>query len=81
MTKCKMFAGIDVSKKTFDVALLSADYSLNVHQCFEQGPNGFKQFAGWLKQQGVDSHHTLFCNGSHRGVLHPPCILFAQPWL
>lgn len=67
MTKCKMFAGIDVSKKTFDVALLSADYSLSVHQCFEQGPNGFKQFAGWLKQQGVDSRHTLFCM-EHTGL-------------
>jgi transposase len=62
-----MFAGIDVSKKTFDVVLLSADYSLSVHQCFEQGPNGFKQFAGWLKQQGVDSRHTLFCM-EHTGL-------------
>jgi hypothetical protein len=46
MPKFKMFAGIDVSKKTFDVVLLTADYSLNIYQCFEQEPDGFKQFAG-----------------------------------
>lgn len=67
MKECKMFAGIDVSKRTFDVVLLTADCSSVVHYCFDQSPQGYNQFSCWLKKQGATCDSTLFCM-EHTGL-------------
>lgn len=67
MKEFKQFAGIDISKRTFDVALLKVDESLVIHQSFEQSARGYKQFSAWLKKQGADGNNTLFCM-EHTGL-------------
>lgn len=67
MKECNMFAGIDVSKRNFDVVLLHRDHAAVVHQCFEQSPQGYQQFSAWLKKQGVACDSTLFCM-EHTGL-------------
>lgn len=67
MKECKMFAGIDVSKRTFDVVLLLGDCSTVVHQSFGQSVQGYRQFSAWLKKQGAVNDSTLFCM-EHTGL-------------
>jgi transposase len=67
MKELKMVAGIDVSKRTFDVVLITADHSSSAHQCFDQSPQGYKQFSSWLKNHEVDYFTTLFCM-EHTGL-------------
>lgn len=67
MKESKMFAGIDVSKRTFDVVLLNGENYARVHQSFEQSLQGYKQFSSWLKKQGVAYDSTLFCM-EHTGL-------------
>lgn len=50
MNKFKPFVGIDVSKKTFDAALLHADKPGELHhQAFAQTATGYALFAVWLR--------------------------------
>lgn len=67
MKECKTIAGIDVSKKTFDVVLLYAESSGAAHQSFEQSRQGYKEFSAWLQKLGADSRHTLCCM-EHTGL-------------
>jgi transposase len=59
----KNFVGIDISKRTFDAALLRPDQPNQiVHQQFKQDAQGFGQFQSWLKQLDVTiNEQTLFC--------------------
>jgi transposase len=59
----KNFVGIDISKLTFDVALLRPEQPTQiVHQQFKQDAQGFGQFQSWLKQLNVTlDEQTLFC--------------------
>jgi transposase len=67
MKESKKFAGIDVSKRTFDVVLLFGNDPGSVHQSFEQSPQGYKQFSEWLKKLGADCVNTLCCM-EHTGL-------------
>jgi transposase len=49
--------GIDISKKTFDVALLRGKNRVKTEQC-PNTPEGFEQLSQWLKAQGIDSVHA-----------------------
>lgn len=75
MKECKIFAGIDVSKRTFDVVLLRRDCTAIVHRCFEQSPQGYKAFSVWLKQQGAGLDSTLFCM-EHTGLYSESLISY-----
>ena len=58
------FLGIDIAKKTFDVALLRNDKLR--HKKFENSPEGFKQLDSWLVKQGViEIHVCLEATGSY----------------
>ena len=48
--------GIDVSKKTFDVALLRGERPKNGK--FKNTPEGFTMLARWLKKEGVEGIHA-----------------------
>lgn len=67
MKEFSMFAGIDISKRTFDVVLLSAVTGTRVHQSFTQCKEGYREFSGWLKKQGARKAGTLFCM-EHTGM-------------
>ena len=49
MNKCKTFVGIDVSKKTFDAAILQGEPPQQIHyHVFAQQPQGYASFYTWL---------------------------------
>ena len=47
-----MFLGIDVSKRSLDVALLKAEGKPR-HKIFANSPAGHRQLLAWLGQQGA----------------------------
>ncbi len=68
MNEFKIFVGIDISKKTFDAALLSSYHPLAVrHACFNQNINGFHAFIAWLTEQDAPLSEVLFCM-EHTGI-------------
>lgn len=69
MNEFKTFIGIDVSKKTFDAALLqSTDQVTTIHQSFDQNLQGYKAFVQWLKSNDVTiGGDVLFCL-EHTGI-------------
>ena len=67
MNKFKTFVGIDVSKKTFDAAVLQdADPQQIHHQSFEQTPRGYASFYKRLMEH-ADVSEVLVCL-EHTGV-------------
>ena len=67
MIEFKTFVGIDISKKTFDAALVTKNSAGVHHQCFSQSKEGFTAFLKWLKQQRVTVGDTLICM-EHTGL-------------
>ncbi|MEP6597541.1 MAG: IS110 family transposase [Ginsengibacter sp.] len=68
MNEFKIFAGIDISKKTFDVAVLSADIPATIkHACFQQNLKGFHQFVDWITADNIRVSEVLFCM-EHTGL-------------
>jgi transposase len=62
MKKLIHFIGIDVSKETFDLALLKEnDVSQITQRVFSNNLKGFKELDKWLKQQKVAYRDTVFC--------------------
>jgi transposase len=60
------YLGIDISKKTFDVALLSADNNPK-HRKFDNTPEGFTALDAWLKGQLASDLHTCMEATGHYG--------------
>jgi len=67
MIKFKAFAGIDISKKTFDAALVFPETGLVKHLCFSQTKDGFKAFITWLESYQLNFKETLICM-EHTGL-------------
>ena len=62
MKKLIHFIGIDVSKETFDLALIkNNDVNMITQKVFSNNVAGFKEFNKWLKQQKIAYQDTLFC--------------------
>ena len=53
-----MFLGIDISKASFDVALLQDDAPKPRHKRFANDAHGFEQLAAWLKSQKAAPLHA-----------------------
>lgn len=69
MKEFKTFIGIDISKKTFDVALLqNNNCTSQVHQCFEQSMKGYSSFIDWLKCYGILVDDTVLICMEHTGI-------------
>jgi transposase len=67
MNKFKTFIGIDVSKKTFDAAVLqNTDPHQIHHHSFAQSAKGYASFYQWLQEQG-DTSQMLVCL-EHTGI-------------
>ena len=58
----KHFAGIDISKQTLDVALVSTDHP-GEFVCiqFSNNPSGLKQLSNWIKELKLKLSDILFC--------------------
>lgn len=75
MIKFKAFSGIDISKKTFDAALILAE-SDTIHHClFQQTKEGYVAFTKWLKSFGITLEDTLICM-EHTGLYTNAIIHF-----
>lgn len=67
MKKVQSFVGIDVSKLTIDVCLLTAELQPVYHQ-FENGPAGFLELRAWLRNKDFfGEKKSLFCM-EHTGL-------------
>ncbi len=72
----KWTIGIDVSKKTFDVAYAAnAVNAKQAHAVFANDLKGFKAFARWLKDQGVTLISSLICL-ENTGIYHRPLVAY-----
>ncbi len=68
MNKFNHFVGIDISKKTFDAALIiGGNYSDMKHQAFAQNAKGFAEFVDWLSYYKITSKQLLICM-EHTGL-------------
>ena len=68
MNKFSHFVGIDISKKTFDAALILNGNTSDVkHQDFAQNEMGFAYFLDWLMYYKVSVHEVLICM-EHTGL-------------
>ena len=58
----KKFVGIDISKQTLDVALVSMDHP-NDYLCIKTSndPAGLKQLSAWIKELNLKITDILFC--------------------
>jgi transposase len=69
MNEFKTFIGIDISKKTFDAAILRLSApNVYVHQCFSQSKEGYKSFLQWLQEQDVVINNEVLICMEHTGI-------------
>jgi transposase len=69
MNEFKVFVGIDISKKTFDAAVLKSDSpSKVIHQCFNQHQQGYKSFVSWLADQQISINEEVLICMEHTGM-------------
>jgi len=68
MNKFNHFVGIDISKKTFDAALIIGGNTANIkHQVFKQNAMGFAEFSEWLDYYKIAKDELLICM-EHTGL-------------
>ncbi len=68
MNKFNHFVGIDISKKTFDAALIVGSDTNNIkHQSFKQNAEGFTEFLDWLAYYQITNDDVLICM-EHTGL-------------
>jgi transposase len=78
MKKIIHFIGIDVSKHTFDLALIkNNDPGQIMQKLFSNNITGFKNLTVWMKQQLVCYENTVFCI-EHTGYYSKPLAKFIQ---
>ncbi|MBA2498514.1 MAG: IS110 family transposase [Chitinophagaceae bacterium] len=68
MTQFNHFVGIDISKKTFDAALIPGGNTAGMkHQAFTQNAAGFADFLDWLNYYKIAHEEVLICM-EHTGL-------------
>lgn len=74
--KYKFIVGIDVSKKTIDVACQTNEANAKVTQkVFTNNLKGFKELGKWLKTQGCSYKEILFCM-ENTGIYHRVLVAY-----
>ena len=64
----KNFIGIDISKSTFDFALIKeGSSSVSISEVLSNNPSGIVKLEEFLKKQGINMDETLFCM-EHTGI-------------
>jgi len=63
-------AGIDVSKKTFDIAVgANASGASTTKACFANNMKGYEDLGNWMEDQGIAFEDVLFCL-ENTGIYH-----------
>ncbi len=63
-----MVLGIDVSKASFDVVLLTDEQSKGLHKIFPNTPRGCEELRDWLAKQGAEQLHACLESTGSYGV-------------
>ena len=72
----KHYVGIDVSKNTLDIALITNAQDIPVHIQISNNSKGFKQLTSWVKKVSDFKFSTsLFCM-EHTGIYNNPVVDF-----
>ncbi len=63
-----MVLGIDISKASFDVVLLTDEQSKGLHKVFPNTPRGFEELKAWLARRGAEQLHACLESTGSYGV-------------
>ena len=76
------YIGVDISKKTIDVAIYVKDKTCKgvfPHETFQNSEEGFKNMKKWLRKQNVVLCKSLFCMEATGNYTYELC-LFLEHW-
>ena len=78
--------GIDVSKDSLDVCLISCSDSRQLCHKLNNNPSGFRRMKAWLKQHGCEAGPETLCCLEHTGlytrqVVHYLMARDVQVWM
>jgi transposase len=70
--------GVDISKKTIDLALIQNKANAPIiNQRFTNNLGGYKKIAIWLRKEGIELDQVLVCM-ENTGIYHRPLVDFLQ---
>ena len=74
------YIGVDISKKTIDVAIYKKEKASKVSVCekFSNSPDGFKEMKRWLHKCGVSLTNALFCMEATGHYTYDLCLFLEQ---
>ena len=74
------YIGVDISKKTIDVAIYKKEKSSKASVCekFSNSPDGFKEMKRWLHKCGVSLTNALFCMEATGHYTYDLCLFLEQ---
>ena len=74
------YIGVDISKKTIDVAIYKKEKSNKVSVCekFPNSSDGFKEMKRWLCKCGVSLKNALFCMEATGHYTYDLCLFLEQ---
>ena len=71
------YIGVDISKKTIDVAIyVKSKNSKDTypHETFENSSSGFNKMSKWLRKQGIALSKSLFCMEATGSYTYELCL-------
>ena len=74
------YIGVDISKKTIDVAIYKKEKASKASVCekFSNSPDGFKEMKRWLRKCGVSLTNALFCMEATGHYTYELCLFLEQ---
>lgn len=74
------YIGVDISKKTIDVAIYKKEKASKASVCekFPNSPDGFKEMKRWLRKSGVSLTNALFCMEATGHYTYDLCLFLEQ---
>lgn len=74
------YIGVDISKKTIDVAIYKKEKAGKASVCekFSNSPDGFKEMKRWLRKCGVSLTNSLFCMEATGHYTYELCLFLEQ---
>lgn len=75
------YIGVDISKKTIDVAIYVKNPTGKFpipHETFQNGNNGFKEMNRWLRSKGVAISKSFFCMEATGTYTYELCLFLEK---
>ena len=74
------YIGVDISKKTIDVAIYKKEKASKASACekFSNSPDGFREMKRWLRKCGVSLTNALFCMEATGHYTYDLCLFLEQ---